>query len=112
MNPKIWIAILSILLGFLGIYNELLNLRIENSRLKTKTFKAKKLCCYFGQHYHQCYTGKAGCDIGAAIGVVSHKNAHIFNGPQVITCSETLECPGLLEAGFFLRGFKYDCPEC
>jgi len=106
------------LFAYVGGY-EMLNVR-QPPKLRThhspNTHEHKtntnQLCCYFGQHYHQCYTGKAGCDIGGAIAFAEPKNAHIFNGVQVIKCSSTNECPGLFEAGFFLRGFRYGCPEC
>lgn len=89
--------------AYIGGY-EALNIRNESNAM---------WCCYFGQHYHNCYTGKAGCDIGSAIAFVENRRIlNIGNGVQVIKCHDKLECPGLLEAGFFLRGFRQGCQEC
>jgi hypothetical protein len=66
-------------------------------------------CCYYGQHYHNCYTGKAGCDIGSAIAFQVDGDK---DDAEIIQCASSLQCPGVLEAGFFLRGFRLGCPEC
>jgi len=63
-------------------------------------------CCYYDQHYHQCYTGKAGCVLSQAIEFQEEAATTIVN------CSPKLECHALLSAGYFLRGFRRGCPEC
>lgn len=66
-------------------------------------------CCYYDQHYHNCYSGKAGCVLGPAIE---------FSGGDpgattlLVYCSAKLECPAQLSAGYFMRGFRQGCPEC
>ena len=123
-------AILAFIVLFIVFWTIIGGYEVYNFRPKTTPkqnvgIKERKLCCYFGQHFHQCYTGKEGCDIGAAVAFMNPKHSegagsgvplreypHTLNGPEYIECSTTNECPGSMEAGFFLRGFRYDCPEC
>ena len=72
--------------------------------------KENRWCCYYDQHYHQCYTGQAGCDLGPAIEFVAETD--VRSSTTVVQCSTELECPAMTTAGYFVRGFRWGCPEC
>lgn len=84
--------------------------------------KQKSFCCYYDQHYHNCYDGKQGCVLGPALEFVSEDQSGVKDqdsgvteqqsSVQIIQCNAKPECPGVLNAGYFLRAWKYECPEC
>jgi len=75
----------------------------------SKSNTTKKWCCFYDQHYHNCYSGKDGCILSPAIESITNV---LVGSVQIVKCSTNLECPVLMSAGFFLRGFQHGCLEC
>lgn len=67
-------------------------------------------CCYYDQHYHNCYSGNPGCTLGPAIEFMMEGSA--VSATRMVKCHDKLQCPALFEAGYFLSGFRPNCPEC
>ena len=75
----------------------------------SSTFQdSKLLCCYYSEHYHNCYESikEEGCIIGPSI-----FPEKLYNQPYYVVCSKE-DCPPSELGGIFLRGFKKKCPEC